>query len=71
MQTSRGGLRTVRTDAHITVFCGRSDELATRQGHVFLLVQQNNRWRIMEDYERTVEGRALELYPYPAQRRRR
>ncbi|KIH90539.1 hypothetical protein SPBR_01049 [Sporothrix brasiliensis 5110] len=57
--------QTVRTDSHITVFCGMSGT-ADFQGDVYVFVSHNGRWRIMHDNERrSRNGRGVELYQFP------
>ncbi|CZR58821.1 uncharacterized protein PAC_08713 [Phialocephala subalpina] len=71
ISTRGGGRRTIGTDNHITVYCGRQESIATRQGDVFLVIQRDGFWRIMDDRERRDrDGRGVELYVYPSQRRR-
>ncbi|KAJ5726814.1 hypothetical protein N7493_005841 [Penicillium malachiteum] len=55
----------VRTDNHITVYCGRGYQ-PNRQGDVFIFVERNGNWRIMRDSERRDRnGRGVELYSLP------
>ncbi|KAI0551984.1 hypothetical protein F4679DRAFT_537206 [Xylaria curta] len=54
----------VRTDSHITLFCGRSST-ADSQGHVYLVVEDGV-WRVMQDDERRDRnGTGIELYDFP------
>jgi hypothetical protein len=55
----------IRTDNHITVFCGASSN-ANRQGHVYVFVERNGQWRIMRNSERRDRnGSGIELYRFP------
>lgn len=67
MRTPCGGrrLQRVRTDSHITVYCGQGSA-ATNQGEVFVFVENTGQWRAMKDGERRdPNGKGMELHPWP------
>lgn len=71
ISTRGGGRRTIGTDRHITVYCGKQENIATKQGDVFLVTIRDDFWRIMYDSERRDRGgRGVQLFGYPSWRRR-
>lgn len=67
VRTPCGGrrLQRVRTDSHITVYCGQGSA-ATNQGEVFVFVENTGQWRAMKDGERRdPNGKGMELHPWP------